>query len=191
MPGVPQIRAAFCRSELGSLDAVDADLGQRVREVMNPDALMRIQTASRLAWLPVELDVELTRALFAVAGPVRAQKVLRDSMVAEFDGPMLRPLRAAAAALFGNTVKDASAWAPRVWSVIFRDAGELAVVDAGTNAVDFVLRDLPRVVLESPNYLLGFSAVFEAVFVIHGAKGSMFLTDPDPRTGEVRLKARW
>lgn len=187
----PRISAAFCRGGLEAVDALDKDLGQRVRAAMDASLLAQIESSSRLGWVPIACDMEMTRALFAVAGPLRAHRVLRDSMVVTFSGPMLKPLRAAADAIFGNTLKGVFTWTPRVWSVIYRDAGEVSVIDLGPTALDFELRGLPQAMLDNPNYLLGFVAAFEAGFEVYGVQGRVFLIDPDPLTGEVRLKARW
>lgn len=56
--------AAFCRGSLEAIDAYDRDLAARVRAAVDPAVLAQVESASRLSWLPVELDVELTRAVF-------------------------------------------------------------------------------------------------------------------------------
>lgn len=157
---------------------------------MDPRVLEAIETSSRLAWLPVAYDVEMTRALFHVAGPARAQAVFRDAMVAALQGPLLKSLMAAASVIFNNTLKDVFGWTPRVWSTVYRDAGELKVVDRGPTAVDFVLTDVPQVIADNPNYVLGLAANFESAFVLFKVEGRITL-HVDERSGELRLQARW
>ncbi len=184
------MNAGFCRGGLEATDRADPELGRRVRAAMDPNILDATENASRLAWLPVAYDVEMTRALFTVAGPARAQAVFRDAMVAALQGPLLKSLFAAAAVIFDNTLKDVFAWTPRVWSTIYRDAGTMKVVDMGPTAVDFVLSDLPQVICDNPNYLLGLAANFEAAFVLLKVKGSTTISSkPDAR--QITLHASW
>lgn len=183
--------AAFCRGSLETIDAYDRALAARVRGALDPMSLMRIETASRLAWLPIELDVELTRAVFSVAGVGRAQEIFRKGMITSLEAPLLRPIRAAAGTLFGSSIRDVLGWTPRVWSTIYRDCGAVTVVDRGPGSVDLNITGLPHSILTYPNYLLGTAATVEAVFDAFKVQGRIDLIGPDPIEGSAILRARW
>lgn len=183
--------AAFCRGSLETIDAYDRDLATRVRAALDPMSLTRIETASRLAWLPIDLDVELTRAVFSVAGMGRAQEIFRHGMIASLDAPLLRPIRVAAGALFAGSIRDVLGWTPRVWSTIYRDCGAVALVERGPGSVDLNISGLPRSILAYPNYLLGTAATVEAVFDAFGVQGRIDLIGPNLNESSAILRARW
>jgi hypothetical protein len=183
--------AAFCRGSLEAIDAFDRDLAVRVRAAVDPAALIQIESASRLSWLPVELDVELTRAVFATVGVSRAQDIFRRGMIDGLGAPLLRPLRAAAGALFGGSVKDVFGWAPRVWSTIYKDCGVVTLEDRGPASLDMRLTELPAVIVHDANYLLGSAATVEGVLESFKIDGRVDLIGPRLADNSALLRVRW
>lgn len=191
----PRILAGFVQDSLAAVDRHDPALGRALRERLEPEVLESIGKASTIAWLPVELDVALTEALFAVAGPATAARILRDNMVQSFDKPFLRPLIDGALRILGSSPERLLRWAPKAWSVVYRECGALAFevgdVDGRTGAGTLHLRDLPRAVCASRPYLRGVAAALEGAFALTRAEGSCELESHAPDAGTATLSLHW
>lgn len=183
--------AGFVQSSLDSIDHIDRELGRRVRGRLKPDSLDAIESAPPIALISVDLDVELTQCFFDVAGFERARRALRDNLRQSFDKPLLRPLLDGATALFGRSLARTIRWAPKVWGLIYRDAGEMAVSSALDGHVELLLRDIPPVIAASPTYLCGSAETFAGFFDVVGVAGRVELIGPELATRQARFDLTW
>jgi len=186
--GVPRILASFVQDTLASIDAIDPELGRRVRAALKPRVRDEIENAWGATWLPISHDVELTERFFALAGEEQACDVMRNNLSATFEKPILRPMLDGALRLFGTRTEGLLRWAPRAWSLIFRDAGEMHV-EAREGEASILLRGLPLEVSESRPYLLGTAAALSALFGLTQVTGSCRLASQD--AGEARFELCW
>jgi hypothetical protein len=76
----PRVLAAFVQSTLEAVDALGPDVAGRVRARMRPESLAALRDASRIAWVPLALDVELTDCLYAELGTQRGRAFMRDNL---------------------------------------------------------------------------------------------------------------
>jgi hypothetical protein len=183
--------AGFVQSSLEAIDDIDAGLGREVRRRLERDTLAAIESASAIALIPVALDVELTDCFFEVAGEGRARRALRENLRQSCDKPLLKPVLDGARVLFGRSLVRAIAWAPKVWGLIYRDAGEMRVAAREERCVRLELRDIPRVIAESPNYLVGSAETFAGFFDVAGVTGSVELIGPDLSRRSSAFVLRW
>jgi len=73
----PRMSASLVQETLEAIARGDADLGRRVRESLRPASAETPRSASRISRIPVDIDVEITEHLFALAGRERARTILR------------------------------------------------------------------------------------------------------------------
>ena len=184
----PRILASFLHGTLQSLDELDPELGRRVRARLKPEVLAEIEDAWGAAWLPIAHDVALTEAFFEVAGEETACRVLRRNLAATFERPILRPIVDAALRVLGARTEGLLRWAPRVWSLLFRDAGELAVEIAEGHAT-LRITDMPPEVATSRPYLVGSAAAISAIFDLTRETGVCKLEAWEGQ--EARFELRW
>jgi hypothetical protein len=104
---------------------------------------------------------------------------------------LLRPLLEGARAIFGGSLMKAVTWAPKVWSLIYRDAGEMVVAERQRGAIALELRQMPLVIAASANYLQGSDATFSGFFDVAGVQGAADLAGPDLATRSARFTLRW
>ena len=187
----PRIIAALVKSTLDTIGQIDADTLDRVRVAVDPATLERIEQASRIAWIPVELDVELTERFFDVAGSEQACRVFRDTLAQSFHTPLLRPLVDGAVRLFGRDVHRAMRWVPKGWSLIYRDCGEMTVSCEEENAVRLEIVGAAPAIARSPSYLEGIGAALSALFDLWHEAGAFEVGASDPAAGRVSFDARW
>jgi hypothetical protein len=187
----PRVLAGFVQSTLEAVDALGPELAGRVRARMQPESLAALRDASRIAWVPLALDVELTDCLYAEVGPERGRAFMRDNLRSAFDGPILRGLLDAALRLLGRSPERVLRWAPKVWSHLFRDAGGLHYVAVGANAARLELTELADEVMRSEPWLDGSCGAVGAVFDILSVDGAVTLDGPHRASRTAAFVVGW
>jgi hypothetical protein len=191
-PGTePLVRAAFTHGTLASIDQLPGDTGAQIRALVRPGSLARIEAASRLDWLPVEMDVELTEALAAVLGPERSAEFWRRTLLDVASTPLLRPIVEGGVRLFGHTPEDLLRWFPKLWDSIYRGCGTLKVEERRAGLARMVVEDLAPVLGGSRAYLDGLCASFEAIFVFIRVRGEVRLEALDAEAGRAEFGFYW
>jgi hypothetical protein len=171
--------AGFIQSSLEAIDGMDAALGREVRARLKPETRAAIESASAIGLVSVDFDVELNECFFAVAGPARARAALRENLRQSFDRPVLKPFVDGVFAIFGRSLGKMIGWAPKVWGLVYRDAGEMVVSEARDGRVRLDLLDIPLVISASPNYLYGSAETFAGFFDVAGVDGNVRVIGPD------------
>jgi hypothetical protein len=183
--------AGFAQSALEAIDDVDRDLGRKVRERLKRETLESIESASPIALISVDLDVELTDCFYAVAGSSRARSALRNNLTQSLDKPLLRPVLGTARAVFGGSLIKTVSWVPRIWALIYRDAGEMSVQERGEGRLCLELTDIPLAIAASRNYLGGWAETLAGFFDVAGIEGRVDLVGPDLQNRSARFVLIW
>ena len=191
MSGAPRILAGFVQGSLEVLDGIDASLGRRLRDELKPGTLDAIESASTIGWVDVEHDVELTETLFRLAGSERAWEAMRANFRDSLDKPLLKPLLEGALAIFGRSPERILRWGPRVWSFLFRDAGEMTLADSGPGHARLELHGLPPVFSASRPYFEGTGASVLGFFDVVRIEAEVRIEGPDPAGGTAAIEVTW
>ena len=191
MSASPRMLAGFIQSSLEAIEGMDAALGREVRARLKPETREAIESASAIGLVSVDLDVELTECFFAVAGAARARAALRENLRQSFDRPILKPILDGAFSIFGRSLGKMIGWAPKVWGLIYRDAGEMVVGEARPGRVRLDLLDVPLVISASPNYLYGSAEIFAGFFDVAGVDGNVRVIGPDLEKRSAGFELSW
>jgi len=191
MSATPRMLAGFVQSALEAIDDIDPSLGQKVRFQLKRETLAAIESASPIALISVDYDVELTDCFFFVAGYANALAALRENLWRGFDKPWLRPVLDGARAVFGTSLLRTLTWAPQFWGLVYRDAGEMSVAERSERRLRFELCGIPLAIAASPNYLAGTAATFAGCFDVAGVDGRVELAGPDLQTGRASFALSW
>jgi hypothetical protein len=188
--GVPQPRilAGFVQSTLAGVPAA-ARAGVRAR--LAPATLSSVEGSSRLSWVAIEVDVELTHAIYAELGAGRARELFRKSLSSALEAPILRSLVQGALRIFGATPERFYGWAPKAYAQLFRDAGEMRFEPDEPGSARLELSGLPPVVAASRDYLDGMGAAVAAGFDVLGVKGEVTLERLDTGAGRACFRLLW
>jgi hypothetical protein len=164
----PCMLASFVQGSLSAIDELDADLGRQVRAAMKPDTLEELESASRVSWIPLHIDIELTECFFEVAGEERAFQALRDNLANALDSTVLKPLLDGAFAIFGRSPAKILRWTPKVWSLLYRNCGELSLAKSDDHSAVLEATDLPPELVANANYMKGTAAAILGFFQVLG-----------------------
>jgi hypothetical protein len=169
--------AGFIQGSLSAIDDLDADLGQQVRAAMKRETLEALESASRVGWLPLHVDIELTECFFEVAGEERALEALRDNLANTLKSTVLKPLLDGAFAIFGRSPAKVLRWTSKVWSLLYRNCGQLALAESDDHSAVLEATDLPPEMVAGTNYLKGLAASILGFFDLLGIDAKCELRD--------------
>jgi hypothetical protein len=184
----PRIIAGFVQ---GTLSGLPPAIGARVRARLAPETLAALERSSRVSWLPVEVDVELTHAIYAELGAGPAHEMFRRNLSAALDTPILRSLAQGALRLFGASPVRLFGWAPKVYAQIYRDAGEMRFESDGPGSARLELSQLPPAVAGSRDYLDGLAGAIAAGFDLMELKGEASIERLDPAAQRACFRLAW
>jgi hypothetical protein len=184
----PRILAGFVQGTLAGLEPASA---LRVRARLAPETVALLERSSRLAWFPIEIDVELTDAIYLELGAGRAHELFRRNLSVALESPILRSLAQGALRLFGALPERLFAWAPKAYAQIYRDSGEMRfqVEEAGVARLE--LSELPPAIATSRNYLDGVAGSIAAGFDLMGVKGGVTIERFDPLRRRACFRLEW
>lgn len=183
------MRASHIDSNLRSLAALGEER-QRAILAQVPEVVRAVDTASRVAWLPLELDVQLTDAVERTCGREPMKRWARDAITRSAEGWLLRPVLVGLSAL-GITPEGALQRVPSGWPLVYRDCGEVHYQHADPHGITLVHSDVPAAMIESPTYLQGIAGAFEGVAEIGGARQVRSSVDVDRERGLVFYRCEW
>jgi hypothetical protein len=186
----PRILASFVRSVLDGAVRADPRLGERVRARIDGTARAALDAAGPVSFVPVELDVQVTEALFAEAGEARAREILRENLLLTFDAPILSSFVGGALRLLGRSPGRLFDWSAKVWGQLYRDCGAIRFVREGESGGRLELTGLPACVAGSGPYLSGMEAALDAGFALMDVDGEVRLAEADPR-GRAVFQLAW
>jgi hypothetical protein len=166
------IRASQAKTNVANLMGL-GEAGRRVLAKVQLSTLDEIDRASRLDWVPIELDIELNECVDRVLGRHALERWSHDTLSSSMAGPLLGPLVNGAIRLFGLDPRSILKLAPRAYTNLFRDCGTLTWFNDHPTKAELRLTDAPLVLVASDAYLAGIAASFEAVFTITQTKGTV------------------
>lgn len=142
-----------------------------------------IVDAAPLAWLPIEIDVEMAEVLAQVLGPVGAHAFYAAMFRATASSSILSPMIRTAWRLFGVGPASFARWIPKGWAALFRDVGTItATVDEGARRATLVHTGIPRVCAQSEPWVTSLASCVEPI-LDYARKDGVVRTDRS-RLGE-------
>jgi hypothetical protein len=160
--GSPAVRARHPKYVLASA-AARPDGGRALRALVDPEVLRRIEDASPLEWLPIEVDVAVARAAHGALGAGGAREFYRDLFREACRSPLLGPVLESAKRMYGAERAAYAKLIPAGWGVMLRDCGTWRIEPDGPGRVDLVLEWLPPACVDHPAWIDGVAASFSAM----------------------------
>ncbi len=174
MTPLPLMRAAHVREGLERLEMF-GELAVRIESRLGEHAASRIRESAASTWVPLELDLWLTRAVAEIAGADGLDAWCREAIRASIRGPLLRPVLEGATRIFGLSPRSIMGLVPRTFQHVYRNAGGLHRERDEPNRVAFSYRDAPVVVLDDDWYLLGIMSAIAVILEICEVGGTATL----------------
>lgn len=172
MPGQARMRASYIKDNLKAVRSFGPDVEGRLR-VDLADAVAEIEHASRVDWLPIGIDVALTRAVRHLTGTNGVRNWSRRSFLSAVEGPMLRPIVRAVVSLFGLTPATVLRRAPMGWQQIYQNCGILVCEPVTPERMRLRVEGASGPFLDDQDYIEGTCGTFEGAVDLGGARGTV------------------
>lgn len=170
---IPVIKAAQVQANLENIARLGSANAEKILGLVRESTVRQIKDATRVAWLPLELDVELTESVKMIVGENGLFDWSKKCLMASFKTGLLGPLIAGSIQVFGVSPKTMFKLAPRAWNTIFRNCGQLSLEDKGKTELHMVGSDLAFNMLDSSAYLAGISGSMASVFEVTRTRGQV------------------
>ncbi|HJL14294.1 MAG TPA: hypothetical protein RMH99_01490 [Sandaracinaceae bacterium LLY-WYZ-13_1] len=156
------VRAAVLADVLAHLDRASPGVRRRVEAALSSRAREALAETSRMGWLPVEIDVELTERLLSHFGRSALRRFSAGATLAALEVPLLGgPARLARAGLRPGPSTVFRAFAVG-WKLSYRRMGVVAYRASPSDGGTLVFEGLPGVVLASEAMRLAFEGMVDA-----------------------------
>ena len=185
----PLVRGRHLKLLLASVER--HALGAAALSKVSPGTLHTIGESSGLDWLPLEPDLDLTRAIYGALGPVAADRLFRDHTLASFDGPVLQTMVRTAVRLFGLDPASWARWVPKGWSLLFRGCGEWTVGDARAGQVTLTLAAMPPICASDALWVRSVGHSLGALLDLARVRGVVEVAPRAEGASEVAYRLRW
>lgn len=172
MSAQPRMRASYIKDNLDAVAAFGPDVQRRLFGAI-PDTITEIQSAARVDWLPIGVDVVLTRTVCELTGVSGVRDWSRRAFLRAVEGPMLRPIVRAVVSLFGLTPATVLRRAPMGWQQIYQDCGLLVAVPVAYDRMQLRVEGAVGPFLERGCYVEGTCGTFEGAVDLGGARGTV------------------
>lgn len=159
----PLIKASYFAGNLKGLDVLGAD-GERAARAKLTAILKGFDGLSRLDWVPLAWDIELTRVALEIGGLPAVRALNKRSMLLSLDGPLVRPFVSTAVSLFGPTPRSLFRFLPRAWAASTKDMGTIELPHLDEHSATLAFVGLPRAALGDAAWLDGFNGLIEGIY---------------------------
>ena len=152
----PRMRAAHLVENLDSLDVLGARKRDLVLGEFGRERIDRVRGASRLKWLPFELDVEMTGLVHEVAGRDGLRTWAQVAIRKTLSTPLLSGFVKAALRLVASPTSFVR-MLPRAVGQVYRGLGTFAAETSGRGEPALRLDGAAPLTLSSDSWQLGFA----------------------------------
>ena len=181
----PAVRASYLRALLSACDEFGPPAAE-IRERLGDVHQTRIECAGPLAWLPIETDLALQRALDAVLGVERTREFLLANLREFLAASLVQNLVTTAVGLFGLDPGSFARLLPPAWGLLYRETGRWSVVrrelsplglDRDWREIELRLSELPSACVGEHAWLTAVATVHHALLILCGREGAVELSE--------------
>ncbi len=185
------VRARFLQQWLGNVAREEDPWRARFFEALPPADREAIESASRVAWVPVDLHVRLSEVLLEAFGVARAHEYYRRAFARALRQPPFDSLVATGLRVLGVTPVSFLRWSSHGWELSFRDCGAVSGEVLGERRGRLVYRDLPEVCIASEPWLDSAQGSAYGAFDLLGVTGIVRIDKSDRARGGMALELEW
>ncbi len=189
--GVALMRASQMQQNIESLKKLGPETEAKVLAALPPEVIPAMQSEMKTAWLPLDLDVELTDAIQRVLGTKGVRDWARDAFSGSTSGPLLRPMLDGGLRIFGVKPARIFGLIPRGFDLLYKHSGTMRIESTSPTSLNVVHTSAPYEMTHSRPYLEGMAGAFDGLLEIMRFSGDVIVARCDPREGLVIYEVHW
>jgi hypothetical protein len=161
-------------------------------EKLLPEELRRdVADSGNFAWLPLQHNLVLTRAVAESLGPKRTHEFFVELMLSTYRTPLLKSLVDAVLRLQGNDLGTMLQWVSKGFELMFKDVGHWRVVEREASTASLEVLGLPAIAFSDRIWLESVCSSVSSLFSLAEVTGLASLRDLDPERAGCVIRLRW
>lgn len=137
------VRARYMKTFLDTVERLERGSSREVLSHFGEDAVERIRSAGPTAWLPAELNVQLTHAVARTLGPDETEGFFRHMLGLVYDTSLFSTFVRGIVRLVGRDPGGYLKWVARGYSLAFKNAGVWSVAEHEAGRAVLAVSGLP------------------------------------------------
>jgi hypothetical protein len=174
----PAVRARWTRGILRETRALPR--AQQILDRLEPADVQRIEQAASYDWLPIEVDLRLSRSIHETLGSSGFVALVRRAALENLRSPLLRALAMGGRMLGRNALMVVL---PKGWQIVVRNCGRVHVArDVRRQFTQVELMGVPPPIRDQMAFRLGIAGALAACMDFGGYVGRVH---PEPMVDET------
>ena len=174
-----------------AVDRLPEAHARQIRADTPPEMLAEIDKRGALAWLPVEINIEMTRAVSKTLGDEGAHEFYKSFLLGVFDTSMFRTFVESGLRLLLSDLVAALRYVPLAYPMMFKNCGQWKTVSADEHSAVLELGNLASVCAHEPLWLASATGSLSSLLVLSRREGDCELVDFDADAGWARYRLHW
>jgi hypothetical protein len=173
------------------VDLLEPQLTVQVRDCFGPEALDAVRDAMPLAWLPLQLNVELTEAVTLIIGSERAAPFFRGMVLREYKTSLFKTFIDGVTRAMRITPAVFVKLAPRGWDLVYQECGVLTPLELTADRARLSLAELPAICVRDAVWLESVKNSFYTAFDLSHVEGEVVFDELSLERRRAVFEFRW
>jgi hypothetical protein len=188
---VASVRARHMKTFLEAIDALKPADAESVRSLARPETLEEIETCLPSAWLPIEMDVELTEHVSNVLGAARADQFYQKLTLGDYETSVFKSFIDMTVRMIGLSPTTYVKMVPHGFGLMYRDYGSLRALEREENRARLLFSAIPAVCCRNPLWLESVRSSFHTAFDLTKTRGLVEWDGLDLQGRRAVFSFRW
>jgi hypothetical protein len=184
----PAVHASYMKNLFAALEAQGRLSALAARQ---PELVRAVADASRLAWLPVERNVQTVESIVAAFGEERGLALLADCVYRQFETPLWSGFVGGAVRLLGTDPGSLGRWIPEAIRLAFRHCGRWTAERSDETELSVRVHELPALLAAHPLWLRSFATGMTPLFTLCGRDGNARLVEANEAERRAAYLLHW
>ncbi len=162
-----------------------------VRALAKPETLVEVENCLPSAWLPIELDVELTDHVSNVLGAARAHQFYQRLTLGDYETSVFKSFIEMTVRLIGLSPNTYVKMVPHGFGLIYRDFGTFRPLERSDNRARLLFTAIPSACVKTPLWLESVRSSFHTAFDLTQTRGQVDWDELDLPGRRAIFAFRW
>jgi hypothetical protein len=187
----PSVRAHYMQTFAREIERLPPRDRDAIRKTVPEETWASIESAGLLGWLPLSVNLSITRAVSSALGRERAHVFFRQLLLGAAHTPLLRGL---VQSVLRVAVRDPGLYLPWIskgFELMFRDSGRWTVLERDLGSASIEVKGLPAACFADRLWVESVASSLCALLDLAQLTGDVALSEVDERTGRVVFRGTW
>jgi len=176
---------------LEAIDALKPAEARSIRGLTNPATLAEVASCLPSAWLPIEMDVELTEHVSNVLGAARAHQFYQKLTLGDYETSVFKSFIDMTVRMIGLSPNTYVKMVPHGFGLIYRDFGSFRALEREADRARLLFSAIPAACVRNPLWLESVRSSFHTAFDLTKTRGLVDWDTLDLEGRRAVFSFRW